>query len=126
MYPGSSSRHDHERRGDCGCDEPHSDDRTDAENPEVERRPQRLRNRAQDQQRNRGAAGESMDEADCERSQQRTARGERRQSVCRDAMIMMRRIVDIFVSMNVNVRMQMHCAAVGVSVRMDEQAFVLR
>src|ERR1039458_1828241 len=66
MDPGSSPRRDHERRGDCGCDEPHSNDRTDAENREVERRPQRLRNRAQDQQRNRGAAGKSMDEADCE------------------------------------------------------------
>ena len=120
MEPGRSPRRDHERRGDCGGDEPHSDDRTDAENPEVERRPQRLRNRAQDQQRNRGAAGESMDEAHCERSQQRTARGERRQCAGEDAMIVMRRIVAIFVSMNVNVRMQVHGAVVSVSVRMDE------
>ena len=38
----------------------------------------------------------------------------------------MRRIVGILVRANVNVRMQMHRAAVGVRVRMDDQAYLLR
>src|SRR5713101_2213135 len=64
MQPRHSSRRDHERRRNSRRDESHSDNRPDAKYGEVKRRPKRLRNRAQYQQRDRRAAGEPMDQAD--------------------------------------------------------------
>jgi len=71
-----------------------------------------------------------MHESDGERSQERTARGERRQAVGVDAMIVMRRVIEIFVivamKIGVDVRMRMHRVVVSVRVRMDDQAFIAR
>ena len=46
----------------------HPDNRAETENREVKCRPERLRNRAQDQQRDRGAARESVHQADGKRA----------------------------------------------------------
>ena len=41
-------------------------------------------------------------------------------------MVVMHAVAGMFVRINVNVRMQMHRTGVGVSVRVNDQAFLLR
>ena len=80
-----------EGRGDRSRDQSHSDCGTEAKNPEVERRPKWLRNRAQDQQRYGGATREPVRQADAKGAQQRTSYRERRQRVRGQAVIVMQR-----------------------------------
>ena len=79
-----------EGRRDRSRDQSHSDYRTEAENPEIERRPEWLWNGAQDQQRYSGATREPVRHADAKRAQQRAPYRERRQRAGGRAVVMQR------------------------------------
>ena len=121
VNPRGASRRDHERRGDRSRDQRHSDDRADTKDREIQRRPQRVGDRAEHQQRNRRAARQSMHHSHAERPEQRPPRRQRRHRAAVDPMIVMRGFAGCFVRIGMDVRMRMDRIAVRMGVRMDDQ-----
>ena len=75
---GHSGRCEDKWRRDSGRDQSHPNHRTRAEDRQVKRGPERFRNGAQDQQRDRRAAREPMDQSDAKGLEHAPARSEQR------------------------------------------------
>src|SRR5215467_11090229 len=70
MHPYHPFSCQHERGSNRSGDKTHAQDRAEAKNEQVDRRPKRLWNGAQDEQSDRSTTRESVDETNCEGAEQ--------------------------------------------------------